>query len=141
MRKPRLTNDAVSSLPQEVETRLSAVVLVDEEQQRSAPALAVVHNPDAGDRVPSCRSRRSALANHGSGSNTASMVRPKISSNDEGEREARVEPARLDRIDGLPRDSRCICQLCLRPIPFGPEHTNPVLHPPNRRIPMSTDAM
>ena len=78
---------------------------------------------------------------HGSGSKTNSMVRPKISSNDEGQWEARVEPARLDRIDGLPRDLRGICQLCLGPIPFGPEHTNPVLHPPNRRIPMSTDSM
>ena len=63
------------------------------------------------------------------------------SRNDEGQGEARVEPARLDRIDGLPRDLRRVCQLCLGPIPFGPEHTNPVLHPPNRRIPMSTDSM
>ena len=62
-------------------------------------------------------------------------------SNDEGKREARVEPARLDRVDGLPRDLRGICQLCLGPIPFGPEHPNPVLHPPNRRIPMSTDSI
>ena len=46
----------------------------------------------------------------------------------ESERQARIELARLDCVDGLPGHIKGVGQLGLRPVTLGAQHLEPVLH-------------
>src|SRR5438046_10412047 len=55
-----------------------------------------------------------------------------------GERQARVELARLDGVDSLPGHIKGVGQLGLRPVALGAQHLEPVLHR-YRRVPYRLD--
>lgn len=56
----------------------------------------------------------------------------------EGERQARIELACLDGVDGLPGHIEGVGQLRLRPVALGAQHLKPILHR-YRRVPYRLD--
>src|ERR1700679_1202486 len=56
----------------------------------------------------------------------------------EGERQARIELARLDGVNGLPGHIQGVGQLGLRPVALGAQHLEPILYP-YRHVPYRLD--